>query len=149
MAFGDLEGALPLAEKAVVLDGSNASYHYQLAAICGVLAEHASLFKKASWATRFKEEADKAAALDQKNVDARFALMEFYRQAPRLMGGDKRKAREMVERSPMQTLRAATWMRLFSHKNHRWNALDEVLAESERNSGRFQSVLRGRSDSAR
>ena len=41
MAFGDLEGALPLAEKAVVLDGSNASYHYQLAAICGVLAEHA------------------------------------------------------------------------------------------------------------
>ena len=50
MAFGDLEGALPLAEKAVVLDGSNASYHYQLAAVCGALAEHASLFKKASWA---------------------------------------------------------------------------------------------------
>jgi hypothetical protein len=104
----------------VELDGSNASYHYQLAAVCGVLAEHASLFKKVSWAKRFKraarmricrrvgrktppderrwgEEADKAAALDQNNVDARFALMEFYRQAPRLMGGDKRKARQMVE----------------------------------------------------
>jgi len=96
-AFGDLEGALPLAEKAVALDGSNASYHYQLAAVCGELADHASLFRRASWAKRFKEEADKAAALDQKNVDARFALMEFYRQAPRLMGGDKRKARQMVE----------------------------------------------------
>jgi tetratricopeptide (TPR) repeat protein len=97
MAFGDLEGALPLAEKAVELEGSNASYHYQLAAVCGLLAEHASLFRKASWAKRFKEEADKAAALDQNNVDARFALMEYYRQAPRLIGGNKQKARQMVE----------------------------------------------------
>ena len=96
MAFGDLEGALPLAESAVSLDGGNANYHYQLAAVCGELADRASLFKKAGLAKRFKEEAEKAASLDPKNVDARFALMEFYRQAPHLIGGDKKKAHEMV-----------------------------------------------------
>jgi cytochrome c-type biogenesis protein CcmH/NrfG len=97
MAFGDLEGALPLAEKAVELEGSNARYHYQLAAVCGELADRASFFQKAGWAKRFKQEADQAAALDPNNVDARFALMEYYRQAPRLMGGDKQKAHQMVE----------------------------------------------------
>ncbi len=96
-AFGDLDGALPLAEKAVALDGSNAAYHYQLAAVCGEKADVASFFQKAGWAKRFKAEADKAAALDPKNVDTRFALIEFYLQAPRLMGGDKSKAREMAD----------------------------------------------------
>src|SRR5271157_10361 len=95
-AFGDLDGALPLAEKAVSLDGSNADYHYQLAGVCGEKADAASFFQKAGWAKRFKAEADKAAALDPKNVDTRFALIEYYLQAPRLMGGDKSKAREMA-----------------------------------------------------
>jgi tetratricopeptide (TPR) repeat protein len=97
MAFGDLAGALPLAEEAVELEGSSALYHYQLAAVCGELADRASFFQKAGWAKRFKQEAEKAAALDPNNGDARFALMEYYRQAPRLMGGDKQKAHQMVE----------------------------------------------------
>ena len=71
-AFGDLDAAVPLAEKA-------------------------SLFAKAGWAHRFKEETDKAAALDPKNLDARFALMEYYLQAPRLMGGSRQKAGAMAE----------------------------------------------------
>jgi len=96
-AFGDLDGALPLAEKAVSLDGSSAAYHYQLAAVCGEKADAAPFFQKADWAKRFKAEADKAAALDPKNVDTRFALIEFYLQAPRLMGGDKSKARDMAD----------------------------------------------------
>jgi len=96
-AFEDLDGALPLAEKAVSLDGSNAAYHYQLGAVCGEKADAASFFQKAGWAKRFKAEADKAAALDPNNVDTRFALMEFYLQAPRLMGGDKSKARDMAD----------------------------------------------------
>jgi cytochrome c-type biogenesis protein CcmH/NrfG len=97
MAFGDLDGALPLAERAVSLDGSNAAYHFQLAAVCGEKADAASFFQKAGWAKRFREEAEEAASLDPKNVDARFALIEFYLQAPRLMGGDKTKARDMAD----------------------------------------------------
>ena len=96
-AFGDLDAAVTLAEKAVTLDSSNAEYHSQLGIVCGETAEKASLFGKAGWAHRFKEETDKAAALDPKNLDARFALMEYYLQAPRLMGGSRQKAGAMAE----------------------------------------------------
>ena len=96
-AFGDLEAAVPLAEKAVALDSKRADYHLQLGILCGETAEKASLFAKAGWAHRFKEETDKAATLDPKNLDARFALMEYYLQAPRLMGGSRQKAADMAE----------------------------------------------------
>lgn len=96
-AFGELGPALQLAEKAVALDGRNANYHLQLAQVCGETAEKASFFSKAGWAKRFKEEAEKAAALDPKNLDARFALLEYYLQAPRLMGGGKDKAAAMAD----------------------------------------------------
>ncbi len=95
--FGDVEGALPLAEKAVKLDPNNSAFHFLLAQVCGETAEKASFFSKASWAHRFKEEADKAAALDPRNFGARFALVEYYLEAPRLMGGGKEKARAMAD----------------------------------------------------
>jgi tetratricopeptide (TPR) repeat protein len=96
-AFADLDAALPLAEKAVALDSNNADYHLQLGIVSGETAERASLFAKAGWAHRFKEETDRAATLDPKNLDARFALMEYYLQAPRLMGGSRQKAADMAE----------------------------------------------------
>ncbi len=96
-AFGDLDAALKLAEKAVLLDSNNADYHSQLGTVCGETTEKASLFAKAGWAHRFKEETEKAAALDPKNLGARFALMEYYLQAPRLMGGSRQKAATMAE----------------------------------------------------
>ena len=95
-AFGDPEGALPLAEKAVAASAGNSSYHLLLGQICGEMAERASFFKAGGWAKRLKAEAEKAADLDPKNLDARFTLIEYYLQAPRLMGGSKDRARAMA-----------------------------------------------------
>jgi tetratricopeptide (TPR) repeat protein len=97
LAFGDLDEARTLAEKAVAVDPKNYNYHYQLAVACGQTADKASLFSKAHWAKRFREEAETAASLDAKNLDARFGLLEFYLQAPRLMGGGEDKARRMAD----------------------------------------------------
>jgi predicted Zn-dependent protease len=97
-AFGDREGALPLAEKAVALDGRNASYHVQLADLCGSLAQSASLFRQISLGRRVKSELDAAVAVDLKHVDALWGLMQFLWQAPGLVGGDKDKARQMAQR---------------------------------------------------
>ena len=97
LTFGDLDGALGLAEKAVALDPKNSAYHYQLAVTCGRTAERASLFLKGRWAKRFKEEAETAANLDPGNIEARLGLLEYYLQAPRLMGGGKDKAHAMAE----------------------------------------------------
>ena len=43
---GDLDGALPLAEKAVALEPNNAEYHYQIGAIYGRKAQTAGFFSR-------------------------------------------------------------------------------------------------------
>ena len=96
-AFGNLDRARALAEKAVALKSSDARYHRQLADVDGETAEAASLFAKGGWAKKFKAEAEEAAQLDPKNLDARFDLLEYDLQAPRLMGGGKDKAAEMAD----------------------------------------------------
>jgi len=96
-AFGDLTGARELAEKSVALKSSESRYHRQLADVDGETAQAASLFAKGGWAKKFKAEADSAAALDGKNLEARFDLLEYYLQAPRLMGGGKEKAAAMAD----------------------------------------------------
>jgi tetratricopeptide (TPR) repeat protein len=48
-------------------------------------------------AKRFKQETERAIALDPNNLDARFALMEFYWEAPGIMGGDKKKSYALAD----------------------------------------------------
>ncbi|MGH9730432.1 MAG: tetratricopeptide repeat protein [Candidatus Acidiferrales bacterium] len=91
-AFGDDAGALPLAQKAIALDGTNAAYHLCLAEIYGDMAQHAGFFKQVGLARSFKTEADKAVSLDPKNLDAHFDLLQFYLDAPGIVGGGKDKA---------------------------------------------------------
>ena len=97
LAFGDQQGALDLAEKAVAADSRNAAYHYHLADVVGSMAQNAGPFKGLGLAHRFKKEADIAIALDPKNVGARRDLMEFYFQAPGIAGGDKKKAHAVAD----------------------------------------------------
>jgi tetratricopeptide (TPR) repeat protein len=90
--LGDLKGALSLAEKALASDQNNARYHLLVANICIELGQQAGIFKGMGLAHRFKEEAEKAVALDPKYVDARESQMEYYFDAPGIAGGDKKKA---------------------------------------------------------
>jgi tetratricopeptide (TPR) repeat protein len=106
LAFGDLDGALKLAQQAVALEDSNSDYHLQLADVYGEMAARASLFAAANFARKFKGELDASLAREPKNLDALEALMEYSFQAPGIMGGDKRKARaiaeELVQLSPLR-----------------------------------------------
>lgn len=96
-AFGNLDDAQGLAEEAVALNGRTARYHRQLGDLYGETAETASLFAKGGWAKKFKFEVETAAALDPKDLDSRFDLLEYCLQAPRLMGGGKDKAAAMAD----------------------------------------------------
>jgi tetratricopeptide (TPR) repeat protein len=92
-AFGDLDGAAVLAEKAAALDPANAGYQVQLFEVYGSQAEKASLFRQASLGRKCKKAMDRALELDPKSLDALFGAMLFYYQAPGLFGGDKERAR--------------------------------------------------------
>jgi tetratricopeptide (TPR) repeat protein len=97
-AFGNHDAPLPLAEKAVALDGSVAKYHRQLAEALGVSAQHANVFQQVMLARRFKKEIDAALELDPKDAQAWRDLMEYYVLAPGIAGGDKAKAQAAAQR---------------------------------------------------
>jgi tetratricopeptide (TPR) repeat protein len=96
-ALGDLDGALPLAEKVLASDGNDARYHLLVADICIERAQKVSVFKGLSLAHRFRDEASKAASLDVRSVEARESLMQFFFDAPGIAGGDKKKAWELAD----------------------------------------------------
>jgi tetratricopeptide (TPR) repeat protein len=91
-AFGYRETPLPLAEKAVALDGHVAKYHRQLAEALGVTAQHSNAIELLFLAHRFRKEIDTALALDGGDPQALRDLLEFYLVAPSIAGGDPGKA---------------------------------------------------------
>ncbi len=91
-AFGDFSSPLPLAEKAVALNGHIAKFHRQLAETVGLEAQHASPFRLIFLARRFRSEIDTAISLDPRDLQTRRDLMEYYLVAPGIAGGDIQKA---------------------------------------------------------
>ena len=98
MSFKDLDGALPLAQHAVDLDGKSSDYHLMLGQVFGEMAARASIFSAGSLAVKFRKEVEIAIELDSRNLDALDSLMQFKFRAPGLMGGDKDEARALAEK---------------------------------------------------
>jgi tetratricopeptide (TPR) repeat protein len=96
LAFGDLDGALDLAQRAVALEDGSAHYHYQLAEVYEEMASKASLFAAAGYAIKLKIELEASLKRAPHNLDALDDLMQFEFQAPVVMGGDKNKARAIA-----------------------------------------------------
>jgi len=96
LAFGDLDGALEAARRAVALEDGNSSYHYQLAAVYEEMAAKASIFTAAGYAVKLKLELEAALKRDPGNRDALDDLMLYSFEAPGVLGGDKEKARALA-----------------------------------------------------
>jgi tetratricopeptide (TPR) repeat protein len=96
-AYGQDEEAERLAETAVALDPSSPRYHYQLGAVLGTRGEKAGIFKKLGFARRFRSETERALALEPNYLDAKIAMLEFFLQAPSIMGGDHAKAEAIAK----------------------------------------------------
>lgn len=96
-AFGDYTTPLPLARKAVALDGRVAKYHRQLAEVTGLEAQHANAFRLIVLARQFRSEIDTAISLDPHDIQAHRDLLEYYLVAPGIAGGDVQKASAMAK----------------------------------------------------
>jgi hypothetical protein len=97
-AFGDRNAPLPLAERAVSLDGRTAKYHRQVAEVLGVMAQHANPIQQLLLARRFRNEIQTVLSLDPNDRQALRDLVEFYLLAPGVAGGDSKKAADTAQR---------------------------------------------------
>ncbi|TKJ40770.1 hypothetical protein CEE37_07335 [candidate division LCP-89 bacterium B3_LCP] len=84
-------------KKAVKYDDSRAEYHFLLGQVYGMRAQDASIFKAPGLAKGVKKQFLRTVELDPDHMDARFGLMQFYLNAPGIMGGSDEKARVQAE----------------------------------------------------
>src|SRR5207248_2692695 len=92
----DYEHAAEVLEKAVAAAPKAAEGHYLLGAAYGQQAMTASLFSRASLASKSKEQMEEAIQLDPKHLDARMGLLQWYAMAPGIVGGSDAKAMEQA-----------------------------------------------------
>ncbi len=87
LARNDYEKAIPALEKSTQLAPANSEYSLQLGHAYGVGAMKAGLLSKMGFAKKCKAAYDKAVELDPANLNARWSLMEYCKQAPGFIGG--------------------------------------------------------------
>lgn len=93
----DHESAVKYLEKAVALAPKDSRMHQRLGDAYGLSAQKAGLFSKMSLAGKCRTAYEKAVELDPRSLDARFALLGFYQQAPSIAGGGLDKAHAQAQ----------------------------------------------------
>lgn len=88
----DYNAAIDYLENAVNLNGTVAKYHFMLGNAYGTKAQRGGVFGKLSAASNCKEQYLIAINLDAKFTEARENMIEFYLQAPGIVGGSVEKA---------------------------------------------------------
>ena len=86
------DNAIEQYKKLVNTQNDNANYHYKYGGALGMKALIANKFKALGIIGDVKEAFLKAAELDSKHIDARWALVELYMQLPGIIGGSKKKS---------------------------------------------------------
>jgi predicted Zn-dependent protease len=116
-------------KKAVALDSQNGVHHLWLARAYGEKAAHA--FLPFGLAIQARKEFELAAQLAPDNLDIRFDLLEFYAQAPGLLGGGKEKAMAQAEEIARRAPRAGYTARagLFA-RDEKWESAQRELLQA-------------------
>src|SRR5262249_27246071 len=96
MAMDKSGDAVEWFEKAAKANDKSSEHHLWLANAIGDQAEHANKLKLPFMARRIKSEFERASQLDPTSIDARHGLIQFYSQAPGVMGGSMEKAKEQA-----------------------------------------------------
>ncbi|PTM09827.1 MAG: hypothetical protein DA407_05015 [Bacteroidetes bacterium] len=86
------DDAIEQYKKLVEAKGNNANYHYKHGGALGMKALEVNKFKALGIIGDVKEAFLKAAELDPKHIDVRWALVELYMQLPGIIGGSKTKS---------------------------------------------------------
>lgn len=91
------DAAVEAGQKAVKELPDSSEAHLWLGRAYGQKAQKASIFSQMGLAKKCKAEFEKAVTLDAKSVDARVDLIQYYANAPGIVGGGMDKAREQIK----------------------------------------------------
>ncbi|CAN5516674.1 hypothetical protein BH10BAC4_BH10BAC4_24260 [soil metagenome] len=92
-----LDDAEDFFEEAIEVNDKVSDYHTWLGNTYGQIARDANMFKQGMLAPKMKAEWEKAVALDPKSIDPRLSLIQYYLQAPGIVGGSIDKAKETAK----------------------------------------------------
>lgn len=76
---------------------NKADYHYKYGGALGMKAKEANKFKALGMIDEVEEAFLKAAKLEPKHVDARWALVMFYIELPAIVGGSEKKSQKFAD----------------------------------------------------
>ena len=93
----DFDRAVTTAEHAVQIEPNNSEYHDWLGRAYGRKAEQAGWFSGFSLAKKTRREFEEAVRLNPSSLQAQRDLIEFYLEAPGIVGGGDDKARRQIE----------------------------------------------------
>ena len=125
------EEAAQWLEKATELAPKSSQYFHALGDAYGLSAQKAGLFSKLGFARKCQAAYEHAVALDPEDIEARYALFTYCRQAPSIAGGGLDKARtQAIEIQKRDHLRGALALVEVSVADHKFAeafaALDEI-----------------------
>lgn len=83
-------------QKAIDLEPNKSEYFHWLGKAYGRLAESSNMFAAPGYATKTRQNFEKAVVLDQKNLEAINDLFEYYLDAPGFLGGGLDKASKLA-----------------------------------------------------
>jgi Flp pilus assembly protein TadD len=92
MQANQSEKAIASSEKAIALAPNDAAAYNALGMAYGARIGEVGMLSKMSMAPKLRDAFEKSVQLDPSNISARNALIEFYLQAPAVVGGGKDKA---------------------------------------------------------
>ena len=94
-----IELAVHLGEQCVATYPQRSNCHVAYGNALGAKAINAGIMSAIGYAGRIGDAFRKAVELNPNNLDARFALLQFYMQAPYVVGGGSGKARDLATRT--------------------------------------------------
>jgi len=84
--------AISYYESLVKNEDTNANYHFKYGGALGMKALSISRLRAVTYIGDIKHHLERAATLDSKHIETRWALVEFYIQLPGIVGGSEKKA---------------------------------------------------------
>ena len=118
-------------ESAVQINPKDGLHHLWLARAYGNKAEHASIFSAFGLARQARNSFETAVKLSPDSLDARFDLLEYYAQAPGIVGGGRDKAeaeaREIARISPRAGFSARAAIHI---NNEEWDRARAELTQA-------------------